>query len=236
MPTSSSSSSFSSPSSSSSSVASSSPSTSCGCGPRRTVEKAWRRRVRAPLHLVCRGRHASVEFLSLVRLHARSLSRVPLSISFLLLRHHTAPRHSRARFSNFLIRESSSFSLPYHRLTPRRRSRISILSADIPSSTPDLHCRRTIAGGSREDEVHRHHNHTAELPPSLPPSTRCGSSLSLSPPLFLSDPLLSSCAGILVKSRYARLCTCMQCAHTRSSHACSPGLTSSMNVGASRRI
>lgn len=45
---------------------------------RSRLEKAWRRRVRAPLHLVRRGRHASVEFLSPVRL------RVPLYFLLLL--------------------------------------------------------------------------------------------------------------------------------------------------------
>lgn len=69
---------------------------------RDPVEKAWRRRVRAPLHLVRRGRHASVEFLSPVRLHARSL--VSLSTSSF------SSAYCRVRSSDFLIR--AFFTLP----------------------------------------------------------------------------------------------------------------------------
>jgi hypothetical protein len=92
------------------------------------VEKAWRRRVRAPSHLVRRGRHASVEFHSPVRLYARSL--VSLSTSSFTAAYH---RVRLLRLSHPSVPHSPA--LPC-RTTPRRRSRISILSADSSPCPP----------------------------------------------------------------------------------------------------
>lgn len=153
-----------------------------GCRPDRPVEKAWQRRVRAPLHLVRRGRHASVEFLSPVRLHARHLSRSSLVASLSL-----------CGASLFRI------PLPFHSFWRRLGSPVSLVhpfSTRRVSVPPGTHTIRELHRQAKRRDLSDLYSLLVPAPPSLHAVGPRHSRLSTIPILLeLHHQALSSCSS-----------------------------------------